>query len=102
MSTPETMLFAEAQRLGFRLPPRAADSVEAFEAACVSRLAPIEGGQDHAHARNGILSANEAARQGNVEYARAGLWEAAKVLDLHVWDRNVTRMEGHPRESRVP
>lgn len=97
MSTPETLLFAEAQRLGFRLPPRAQDSVEAFEAACLARLQPIEGGQDHAHARNGIRSAIEAARQGNAEYARAGLWEAAKVLELEAWDRDVTRMEGPPR-----
>ncbi|MGZ3422784.1 MAG: hypothetical protein ACXWUG_03935 [Polyangiales bacterium] len=54
-----------------------------LEAACMSKLSRIEGGQDHAHAKNGVRSAIEYARQGNAEYARAGLWEAKKVLELH-------------------
>lgn len=99
MSTPETLLYEEAQRLGFELPPSAAETIDAFIKACLARLHQIEGGQDHAHAWNGIRSAIDAAREGNAEYVRAGLWEAAKVLDLQVWDRDVTRMEGHPRES---
>lgn len=81
------LLFEEAQRLGFRLPESASETLEAFERACLSRLATIEGGQDHAHAWNGIRSAIDAARDGNAEYARAGLWEAAKVLQLEALAR---------------
>lgn len=99
MSTPETLLYDEAQRLGFELPPSAAETIHAFTQACLARLSHIEGGQDHAHAWNGVRSAIDAAREGNVEYVRAGLWEAAKVLDLHVWDRDVTRVEGRPSDS---
>lgn len=92
MTTPQAMLFEEAQRLGFRLPASAADTVEEFQRACLARLSHVKGGQDHAHAWNGIRSAIEAAKAGNVEYARAGLWEAAKVLQLLAWDRDVARL----------
>jgi len=95
MTVPET-LFAEAQKLGFRLPREAAGSIDAFRRACLARLDHIRGGQDHAHAWNGIRSAIESAEEGNFEYARAGLWEAAKVLELDAWDRQITRMEGRP------
>jgi hypothetical protein len=74
------MLFEEAQKLGFGLPPAAAQTLETFERACIARIDRIQGGQDHAHARNGIRSAIEAAMHDDLPYARAGLWEAAKVL----------------------
>lgn len=88
------LLFAEAQRLGFALPPEAEGSFEAFEHACLDRLARIRGGQDHAHAWNSVRSAVAYARAGNEAYARAGLWEASKTMHLEAWEHELVHPAG--------
>ncbi len=58
------------------------ETIEEFESACMKVLLHIQGLQDRDHARYGIRSAIVAARAGNLAYARGGLWEARKVLEL--------------------
>ena len=85
------LLVQSAREVGLNIPE--VSTVEEFERACLALLDHIRGGQDHGHARNGVRSAIEAAETGNAEYARAGLWEAKKVLQLVHYDRNPARME---------
>ncbi len=89
--TARDLLVAAAHAVGLHVPPVA--SVAEFEAACLAELDHIRGGQDHGHARNGLRSAVEAARAGNAEYARAGLWEAKKVLELVHYKGNPAHIE---------
>jgi hypothetical protein len=89
--TARDLLLAAAREVGLNVPN--VGSVADFEAACLTELDHIKGGQDHGHARNGLRSAIEAAHAGNAEYVRAGLWEAKKVLQLVHYDKNPTRME---------
>lgn len=94
MDDPVLALLIQAARdIGWPLPENEPiDSIEAFQRACFARLDHIQGGQDRAHAKNGVRSAITAAHEGNAEYARAGLWEAAKVIHLEEYDRDVTRL----------
>lgn len=89
---PLPLLLSAAREVGLSL--GVARTVEEFEAACRAELDHIRGGQDHAHAWNGVRSAIEAARSGNAEYVRAGLWEAKKVFELvHYSSNRAPRLE---------
>jgi hypothetical protein len=84
------LLLSAAREVGWTVP--SVTTVAEFEAASLAQLGHIQGGQDHGHARNGIMSAIRAAEAGNPAYVRAGLWEAKKVLDLVHYDMNPARM----------
>lgn len=95
---PRDLLLDAARRVGWILPDDA--SFEQLRELCLRRIAKIEGAQDRAHAEYGIQSAIREAEAGtNPAYVVAGLWEAAKVLDLHAFDENPLRMEGKPSRS---
>jgi hypothetical protein len=85
------LLLRAAREVGWTVPE--VSTVDDFEAASMALLDHIRGGQDHAHARNGVRSAIVAAHNGKYEYVRGGLWEARKVLDLVHYDRQPVRME---------
>ncbi len=94
-ATARELLLRAARRIGWTMSDDA--SIEQIRDEAFARLDRIAGGQDRAHAKNGIRSAVAAALEGNAEYVDAGFWEAAKVLDLEAWDRDVARIEGPAR-----
>lgn len=85
------LLIRAAREVGWNVPT--VSTVAEFEAASLTLLDHVKGGQDHGHARNGLTSAIRAAESGNYEFVRGGLWEAKKVLELVHYDRSPARME---------
>ena len=70
MADPAAILLQAANEVGWAPP---AGSAEAIAAWCKKQCACIAGGQDREHAENAVQSALEAAHNGNMEYALAGL-----------------------------
>ncbi len=70
MSDPAEILLEAAHAVGWDPPDGDVDAIARW---CREQLHAIAGGQDREHAANTLRSAVDAARAGNVEYARAGL-----------------------------
>ena len=70
MSDANTIMLEAAQKVGWAPPPGDAQSIARW---CEQQCKCIAGGQDREHAQNAVRSALEAAEQGNLEYAVAGL-----------------------------
>jgi hypothetical protein len=70
MADPAAILLQAANEVGWTPP---GGSAEAIAAWCKAQCACIAGGQDREHAENAVQSALEAAHNGNMEYAVAGL-----------------------------
>lgn len=66
----DDILFRAAHEVGWTPPKGSAESIAQW---CLEQCAHIAGGQDREHAQNAVRSALEAAHNGNMEYALAGL-----------------------------